>query len=58
MTSADSHIEDKPVILDTITESHGETEDRSSLISGTEGPETEVLVGSTPYISEYKVSHL
>ncbi|KAL5084171.1 hypothetical protein Trisim1_012247 [Trichoderma cf. simile WF8] len=46
---------DKPVVLDTIIESHGGNEDRSPLISSTQGPEIEVSGGSTSHISEYRV---
>ncbi|KAM6482450.1 CHAT domain-containing protein [Trichoderma sp. SZMC 28011] len=46
---------DQPVMLDTITENHGENEGRSPLISSTQGPEIEVSGGSTSHISEYRV---
>lgn len=58
MTSANCKIQDKPVVLDTIIESHGGNEDRSPLISSTQGPEIEVSGGSTSHISEYRVSLL
>lgn len=58
MISADCKIEDQPVMLDTITENHGENEGRSPLISSTQGPEIEVSGGSTSHISEYRVSLL